>query len=670
MTNPLLNPAIINYDINFDTITPEHFKEVFPILIKDTKEEHERVIAQETLTYDGLFENLPKREQLNAVLNILSNLNAVVQTPDIRDVYNAFLPEVMEMFQEMSLDERAYKQIKKYEKTKEYSLLPQIKKNVIKDLLKNYELGGINLPQDKKKQLQEITVKLSDLMNKFEDNLKDVEANLEMTLTNEELEGLPERCYQNMETVQEGDVLKYKATDNSGVYDDILSYCDKAETRKKVYEQRLFLGIAEGYDNRPLVRDIVKLKQEKAKILNFKNYAYLSLEDNMVNEPEKALSFITQLAEKSYKIAKKEVQEVNSFGEKILGYTPDFPDRGYVVTKMEKELFSVDEEKLRKYFPVDYVVSKLFTILETLYEIRFVKNEKKSVWHEDVQVYDVSDIKTQKYMGSIYMDLYKRKYKSSGAWMNPMSSKHVHNDKTTLPITYLVCNAPKDLGQESTFTFDEVVTLFHEMGHTLHNLLSEVEIEYFSGLNNVEHDAIELPSQFMENFCWDYEILKEITSHIETKEVLPFEDYEKMLSMKNFLSANATLRQSTFALMDMRIYNELDKDPLLIEREVFEQWKTRALDSRSCFLSTFTHIFTGGYSAGYYAYKWSEVLSSDAFAALKEAGKTYKEQKEAANKFRQTVLARGGSKPMAENFLEFRGREPDIKYLLQDSGII
>lgn len=207
-------------------------------------------------------------------------------------------------------------------------------------------------------------------------------------------------------------------------------------------------------------------------------------------------------------------------------------------------------------------------------------------------------------------------------------------------------------------------------GHTLHNLLSEVEIEYFSGLNNVEHDAIELPSQFMENFCWDYEILKEITSHIETKEVLPFEDYEKMLSMKNFLSANATLRQSTFALMDMRIYNELDKDPLLIEKEVFEQWKTRALDSRSSFLSNFTHIFTGGYSAGYYAYKWSEVLSSDAFAALKEAGKTYKEQKEIANKFRYIILARGGSKPMAENFFEFRGREPDVKYLLQDSGII
>lgn len=667
--NQLLNKKITNHEIDFSTINAVDFKNAFDILLPEVKIEHEDMLNKLS-TYDNIFESLEKRDQLISLMVILSNLNSVVQTPEIREVYNEYIPTISTLFQELSLDKRVYDKIKDYTSLNEYLLLDELQRKIINNILLDLELGGIALPEDKKIKLQEISFKLSELKNKYDDNLTDVESNLEVNFTKSELKGVSDRVYKNAKIVNEnnGDAI-YNITYSSGLYGDIMANCDISETKKIIYNQMISIGTKDGFDNRLIVDEIVSLSHEKAIILGSKNYAEYALIKNMVKSSKDALSFINDLQKRSYDKAIEESKSISSYGQKLLGKPVEFHERSYVVNSMEKNLFNVNHDKIREYFPVKNVINGLFKLLNELYDISFKENKETSKWHEDVIVYDVVDNISNKNLGILYMDLYKRKFKSNGAWMNPVLSKHHHKNTNSNPVVYIVSNAPKNNTGESTFEFDEIITLFHEMGHALHHILTEVPNNYYSGINNVQLDAVELPSQFMENFCWDYEILKDMSSHILSGEKLPIEIYNNMYNMKNFLSASQLLRQSINSEIDMRIYSELNSNVAEVEKEVFTKWKTRELDPNAYLTPSFSHIFSSMYSAGYYSYKWAEVLSADCFAAIKDEKDNKTKVKEVATRYRKNILATGGSNDMLKNFIEFRGREPDIKYLLDDSGI-
>lgn len=671
MINQLLQKSLRNHQVNFSELTPSNFKEAFDSLIPKVLEEHEYEAMKANLTYKELFESSKNQEQLGIVIQYLSHLNSTVQTPEIRYLYEEYVPKLMAIFQDFSVDERIYNKIKDYTKTSEYNDLDEIKQKVIKTVLFTYEIEGVALPIEKKEELKNLAVELTELQTQFTNNLVDTNASLELEFTKSELSGLPERALNNINEIigKKDNEDLFRVSYVSGTFTDILTYANNHETRKRVYDAQLVLGIKEGADNRPLLIKIAKIMHKQSELLGYENYAKFNMVKNMVTDPSHALSFIENLANQSFEQAKKESHELNTFGLALLKKDVSFEDKQYVINKMKTNLLNIDDEKIRKYFPVKKVVDGLFEIIENIYGVRF-KSTDLSLWQEDVIGYDLMDSITSKKIGSLYLDLYKREYKTNGAWMHGIVSRHIsENGDLRLPVSYIVCNAQKDVGQEPTFDFDEIVTLFHEMGHALHHLLTTVDEEYFSGINHVQHDAVELPSQFMENFCWDYEVLKKISSHTETGEVFPKDFYDNMKNAKSFLSATQMLRQAMISELDMRIYSEPGSEPLNIENEVFEKWSTGARDTRGFFAPVFSHIFTGGYGAGYYAYKWAEVLSADAYAALKESGESYIAQKEVAKLFREKILEVGGFKDMNENFYNFRGRNPDIKYLLESYGI-
>lgn len=663
--NPLLNSSIKNHEIDFTQLNAKYFEQALQLLITKTKKEHEWIATECPINYESLFESKKEAEQLSAVFHYLSLLNSTMQTPEIKDIYERYVPEVSNVFQQMRLDERVYYKVLAFENSPDYEKLDKLHQKMVSDVVLSFELNGVSLPDEEKERLTKVNEKLASLQTQFVNNITETEAGLVQNFNLEQLKGLPPRALKNLTKTENG---TYEVSYDSGLYDDIMTYADSSETRKAIYEDMLKVGVKEGNDNRPILKEITKLKHDYANILNFETTAHLSLVHNMVKEPEYVLEFIEDLALKSYPQAKKEAQEVQDYGANLLGKKPDFWDRGYIVEKMKKDLYNLDSEQVRQYFPVKNVVGGLFEIVENLYDIHFSRIQK-STWHPDVLVYELTDNQTKEKIGTLYMDLYKRKFKSSGAWMDSAVTRHMTAKEKRLPVAYVVCNMAKDVGQEPTMDFGEIVTLFHEVGHALHHLLTKVDLRYFSGLNNVEHDAVELPSMFMENFAWDYEVLKKLSSHIETGKMLPRNIYENMISSKYFLAASSMLSQALYSQLDMKIFSDIHSNPMQLQKELYERWKTRDIDERAGILPQFSHIFAGGYTAGYYAYKWAEMLSTDSFAALQESGSNYMEQREVAAKFRKHILEVGGSQSMVDNFFEFRGRDPDIQYLLKDYGI-
>lgn len=663
--NQLLSKNVQDHVIDFSTLKAQDFAQAFNILMPAVREEFEFIVTKAPLTYDALFESDEKAKHLTAVLTLLSSLYMMRQEAPLREVYEEYMPKVTEFLQELGLDKRAYDKMVQYTQTAEYKTLNPLRIKAIQDMLFNYEIGGIALPQEQKQMLQDISVALTRETTKFDNNLVDTYDELVLEFSKEELAGLPERALENIKLLDNG---KYEATYLAGNFNDIMDYCCVESTRRAVYEAELGIGTFEDKDNRDVVKEITRLKQAKAKILNFETYAHMGMVKEMVKSPQEALSFIENLAQSSHPKAIEEWKQVEEFGKKFLGREMMFWDRAFVLEAYKKTQFNLDPEAQRQYFPVSAVLPGLFKIVSTLYGVQLVQNTSVSTWHEDVLVYDVN--KSGHYTGRLYIDLFKREGKEDGAWMMNAVDRSVTEKQTRLPVAYIVCNVIKDVKRESTFIFDEIVTLFHEMGHALHHLLSTVDEEYFSGLNQVEHDAIELPSQFMENFVWDYEVLKVISRHTQTTEVFPLSEYQKLLNSKYFLAAHAMVRQAAFSELDMRIYSNPEANPLDVEKNVFKKWETIKRDERASFVPTFSHIFSGGYAAGYYAYKWAEVLSSDCFAALKESGQTYVEQVPMAKRFLKTILSRGGTQDMLDNFIEFRGRAPDVTFLLRDYGII
>jgi oligopeptidase A len=453
----------------------------------------------------------------------------------------------------------------------------------------------------------------------------------------------------------------------------VLQYADDRSLRETMYRESVTRASEFGkpeWDNAPLIARIVELRREVAQLLGYKTYAEVSLVPKMAESPEQVLSFLEDLAQRARPFAEKDVAELKAFAAKELRlHRLEAWDVAYASEKLRVQRYDFSEQEVKQYFPEDVAVQGLFRVAETLYGIRIAPSSAKA-WHEDVHFYEVRDMSNQ-LVGQFYMDLYARDTKRGGAWMDEAIARRRKNDGLQVPVTYLTCNFSRPVGgKPATFTHDEVLTLFHEFGHGLHHLLSRVDELGVSGLNGVEWDAVELPSQFMENFCWEWDVLRHMTRHVDTGAPLPKELFEKMLAAKNFQSGLFTLRQIEFAVFDMRLHSEWTGPAQALLEEVREKVAVLRPPAYNRFPQSFSHIFSGGYAAGYYSYKWAEVLSADAYSAFEEtSGSNGVLDPRTGARFRDEILAVGGSRPAAESFRAFRGREPKVDALLRHNGM-
>ncbi len=611
---------------------------------------------------------------LNQAWGLVGHLQSVKDSPELRTLHEEFLPKLTELYVNLGQNQALYKHVQTI-KDIEYSQLNTEQKKVIDNELRDFKLSGITLPPEQQQQFKTIQNQLSELATQFEHNVLDATDSYSRSATIDELVGVPEdslALYKAMaeQEQQEG----FKITLHMPSYLPIMQYCSNRQLREELYEAYVTraseLSNDAKFDNGGLIGKILALRLEKAQLLGFNNYAELSLFNKMADTPSQVLDFLHQLAIKSRPYAEQDLAELKAYALQMDGITDlsawDIP---YYSEKLQQHKYSYSSNELKQYFPLPKVFSGLFNLIGQLYSLELVLNKEMSVWHSDVSAYDI--IQNGQISGHIYFDLYARDGKQPGAWMNSAQDRNMDGEAEHLPIAYVICNFTKPVGDKpSLLTFDDVQTLFHEMGHALHHLLTVVDNSSISGINGVEWDAVELPSQFMEYFAWDYAILKTITAHIDSGEALPQELFDKVLAARHYQSGLQMLRQLEFAIYDLQLHSSFNPavDNYLIELEqVRKQIAVLIPPSYNRFANSFAHIFAGGYAAGYYSYKWAEVLACDVFSIFD--GISGAKLSELGAQLQRTILSQGGVRPMMENFVAFMGREPQIDALLKYSGI-
>lgn len=672
MSNLLLEKNILTGKISFENITINDYDNALTELLEKSKIEHETQMTNPIYTWEMLFdEKYTSQSHLSVVFHSLSHLKSIQDTQEVRDIYNKHLPLIQQFqFESNHIDERPFQIIKHYLTTEDYKNLNPLKKKIVDKMYEGYVLSGALLPIEKKQELQEIDEKLSLLAVKFSQNVVDDKDSREWLIEDKMLlDGVPDRIIKKAhEQAQLKEKNGYLFNLSEGTAEELLIWANKEEIRKMIYEGSSQIANNDKFDNSEITKEILQLKQKQATILGFKTYAEQSLHDKMVKDPQKVLDFLEDLKQKAYPFAVNEKQTIDNFANTLLGNKAQFWDNSYVVEKLRQEQYSYDDEELRKYFPLNKVLDGLFSKVKDLFglELKLNNEESQRKWHEDVMLYDVFE-KDQK-IGELQLDLFKRSAKRDGAWMSPTISRHVYDDGEMVnPLAYIVANFAKaSKGEIQTLSFDDVITLFHEMGHAIHHLITKVEKSYFAG-TNVEWDAVELPSQLLENFAYDKQLLKIMTWNEDKKESLPDELYQKLVDSKNFNAALSTLRQIRLAKTDMLSHLQTDIENMKlakeIEKEVAKETSIGEYDEQRLISNQFGHIFAGGYAAGYYGYKWAEVLSADAYYALEE-------DPTLITKYKVEILEMGGSRDMLDSFVAFRGREPEVSYLLKQSGLI
>lgn len=615
--NILLTSDVATFDIDFSKLTPQMFIEAFDILLSEADKEFSAKVKAKKLTYKELSEDVA-RERLMAVTHVLGNLNALIDNEEYRDIEEKYTGIISVKMTEWALSSKMYKKIQLFSMTKEYQGLSDLRKKMIQKILKDLRTGGVDLPSKDKKVLAKINRKTSQLVQKFQNNITDAQDSIAFIVKEKDLKGLPERSLNNAKEIAKQKNLpegKFYIDEPSGLVDDAFTYSKSEALRKKIYLKRRELCTTGKFNNTKLIDKIYKLKNEVAHMLGYQDFAHMMLEDNMAKTPSTTLDFINKLGNIALPHAKKETELIREEAKKILGREMNWWDGGFVVDKITKEKFDIDPEEVRLYFPVDKVMNGLFELCKSLFDVSFVENKNKHTWHPDAKYYDVFE--GDNHIGGLFMDIYKRAGKTPGAWLDPVCAYENNDIRSRKPVAVLVCNAPQDAGQTSTFEMYEVVTLFHEMGHALHHLLCKVEEEFFSGLHQVEHDAVEIPSQLMENFVYEREVLKKLTSHVKTGEQLPDELIEKIIKNRKFLGASEILNMVRYSEMDMRLYMQNEAHPYEIEAKILKKWKVNDnYDKKRGRMAVFSHIFGGGYSAGYYAYQWAEVYAADGYKYL------------------------------------------------------
>lgn len=672
MNNLLLEKNILKGEIPFKKISIEDYDNALTFLLEKSKEEHEYQMQNPIYTWQELFdEKYSYQSHLSTVFHSLSHLKSINDSKEVREIYNKHLPLIQEFqFQSSHIDERPFQIMSHYLTTDDYKNLTSLKKKIVDKMYESYVLSGALLPLDKKQELQEIDEKLSMLSVQFSQNIVDDKDSREWLIVDEkQLNGVPQRVVNKAKELaksQDKDGFLFNLSE--GTADEIIVWAHDEKMRQMIYEGSANIASNDKFDNTEITRQILQLKQKQAVILGFKTYAKQSLHDKMIKEPKKVLDFLEELRVKAYPFAIKEKEIIDTFAEKLLGHSANFWDNTYVIEKLRQEQYSYDDEELRKYFPLNKVLEGLFSKVKELFGIDLKLNvdQDERKWHEDVSLYDVYENGHK--IGELHLDLFKRPSKRDGAWMNPTVSRHVYEDgENVKPVAYIVANFAKaSIGEIQTVSFDDIITMFHEMGHAIHHLITKVEKSYFAG-TSVEWDAVELPSQLLENFAYDKLLLKKMSWNDEKKEELPDELYQKIVDSKNFNAALATLRQIRLSKTDMLSHLQTDIDNMKlakeIEAEVAKETTIGKYDTERLISNQFGHIFAGGYAAGYYGYKWAEVLSADAYYALEE-------DPSLITKYKVEILEMGGSRDMLDSFVAFRGREPDVSYLLKQSGLM
>ena len=671
-TNPLLN---IDDLIDYRRVKPEHIAPAIQTLSEALRTTIARVTAAETpATWEAVAEPLEKATlAFGRAWGAVGHLQSVVDTAALRDAYNAELPGVTQLFIDLSQNEALFKKYKALAASESFRSLPPVRQRIVERELRDFRLSGAELPEDKRQRVKAIGERLSMLSQKFSENLLDATNAWELILSDTtRLAGIPADTQAlfaaNAKAAgKEG----WRITLHFPSYLPVMQYAEDRSLREELYRAFSTRAAEFGdgkYDNTPLINEILELRREEAVLLGFENFAEESLATKMADTPANVIAFLRDLASRAKPYAERDMAELKAFATDRLGIKDFAPwDQAYAAEKLREDRYSYSDQTVKQYFTEPTVFAGLFKLVETLYGID-IRQSEASTWHDDVKYFEV--FKNGKQIAAFYADLYAREGKRSGAWMDSDRTRSVIDGKLELPVAYLVCNfAPGLEGRPATMTHDEVTTLFHEFGHCLHHLLTAQTEAAVSGINGVEWDAVELPSQFMENFAWEWDVVESITCHVETGESLPRELFDKMLAAKNFESGMACVRQVEFALFDMLLHTDFDprkEDFQALLRAVREEVAVSFPPAYNRFPQSFSHIFAGGYAAGYYSYKWAEVLSADAFSAFEESGIL---NPQTGEKFLEELLSRGSSRDAMENFMAFRGRRPSIDALLRHSGM-
>ncbi len=672
--NPLLDFSGLPRfaEVNAECVTP-----AVDQLLSENRALIERVKQPETpADWDNFIVPLDDaNERLRRAWGQVAHLNAVMNSSQLRDVYNANLPRITEYFSELAQDEALYAKYKALRASEAFGRLTAAQRKVIDNELRDFRLGGAELPAADKTRFKQNSERLAGLSSKFNDNLLDATNAFELIeIDRARLAGLPDDVLEGAaESARQAGKKGWKFTLHMPSYLPVLQYADNRALREQMYRAYVTRAAEFGdpaWDNTALIADILRLRREQAQLLGFANFAELSLQPKMADSPRQVLDFLEELAQRAKPYAERDLAELKEFASSELGLEDLQPwDVAYASEKLRVARYAFSDQEVKQYFPEQQVLEGMFRVVTALYGLRITADEAPK-WHEDVRFFCIRN-SAGALVGQFYLDLYARPSKRGGAWMDDAVTRRRKPSGVQTPVAYLNCNFSAPLnGKPALFTHDEVITLFHEFGHGLHHLLTQVDVLGVSGINGVEWDAVELPSQFMENFCWEWEVVKDMSRHVDSGASLPRALFDKMVAARNFQSGMQTVRQLEFALFDMRLHAEFDPDgqmtPLQLIEDVRRGVAVLFPPEYNRFANGFSHIFGGGYAAGYYSYKWAEVLAADAYSLFEENGVL---NASVGHRFREEILGSGGSRPALESFVAFRGRQPSIDALLRHYGM-
>ena len=675
MTNPLLEQAGLPL---FSKIKPEHVEPAIDQLLADNRRRIDDLLDNaEQPSWDNLVEPIEEWEDhLERVWSPISHMNAVTNSEELRAAYNACLPKLSDYGTEMGHNERlflAYKAVAEHAKD-----LDDAQRKVLDNALRDFHLSGVDLAPDKKQRFKEISQELSSLTSKFSENVLDASNAWSKQIDDAEaLAGLPQSAVDLAKhTAEQRDEKGWLLTLDFPSFFPVMTYADDAALRREVYQAYQTRASDQGphagqFDNSDAMERILALRHEQSQLLGFANYAERSLARKMARSTDEVMHFLHDLAARSKPQAEREFAELRAFAAQEYAADELEPwDVAYYSEKLRQHRHSISQEEVKSYFPAPRVIAGMFEVVGRLYGVDFHEVDGIETWHPDVRFYEIRDLDGS-LRGQFYFDLYARQNKRGGAWMGDCQTRMKTRSVEQIPVAYMVCNFSPPVGDRpALLTHDEVETLFHEFGHGLHHMLTRVDYAAIAGISGVAWDAVELPSQFMENFCWEREALDLFAAHFESGERIPDDLYRRMIAAKNFQSGMTMVRQLEFALFDFRIHREYDPERGGRVYEILDEVRDEVAVFRppawSRFAHAFSHIFAGGYAAGYYSYKWAEVLSADAFSLFEENGIF---DQSTGRSFLNNILEQGGSKDAMELFVAFRGREPQIDALLRHSGI-
>jgi oligopeptidase A len=673
--NPLLQAGGLP---QFDQIKPEHVNPAVEMLLSAASEALEKVCAP---TFPAEWQAIAEvldvaSERLSSAWSAVSHLNSVADTPELRAAYNEALPKVTEFWTRLGADERLYAKYKVVNASK----LDTAQQQALKNALRNFVLGGAELQGNDKARYAAIQEKMAEASQKFSEHALDATDQFALYVNESELEGVPEDVKNTARSAAEKEGKEgYKLTLKMPCYLPVMQFAKSSDLRQQLYKAYVTRASDQAdakfaaLDNSQLIQEILQLRLEEAKLLGYQNFAQVSVATKMADSPEKVIAFLRDLSKRARPFAEKDLADMRQFAAQHLQIqNPQAWDWPYIGEKLKEARYSFSEQEVKQYFTAPKVLQGLFKIIETLFEVS-ISPDKAPVWHPAVSFYRIE--REGQLVGQFYLDTPARVGKRGGAWMDDARSRWVRPDSGALqtPVAYLVCNFADGVnGQPALLTHDDVITLFHEFGHGLHHMLSQVNERDVSGINGVEWDAVELPSQFMENFCWEWSVIKHMTAHVDTGEPLPKALFDKMVEAKNFQSGLQTLRQIEFGLLDMLLHSQHNpqEDFMHVLHQVRAEVAVIQPPEFNRMAHTFSHIFAGGYAAGYYSYKWAEVLSADAYAAFEETAQADGSPNlETGRRYRQAILEAGGSRPALASFVAFRGREPSLDALLRHQGM-